>query len=88
MLQKRAVRLIIHEHYRALTKDLFSKLNSMPIHDRVNFKMVCAVHKALHNEMPEYISNMVDVKTRTITRSTREFALKVPSINSMFHIED
>ncbi len=78
MLQKRAVRLIIHERYRACTKDLFSILNSMPIHDRVNYRMVCAVHKALHNEMPEYISNMFDSKTRTTTTHTRECALKVP----------
>ena len=77
-LQKRAVRLITDEHYRAHTKDLFSKLNITPIHDRVNFRMVCTVHKALLNQMPEYIANMFECKTRTATRNTRECALKVP----------
>ncbi len=74
---KRAIRLITDEHYRAYTKDLFSKLNIMPIHDRVNYRMVCTVHKALHNQMSEYIANMFDGKTRTATRNTRERALKI-----------
>ncbi len=50
----------------------------MPIHDKVNFRMVCTVHKALLNQMPEYIANMVECKTRTAMRNTREYALKVP----------
>ncbi len=49
----------------------------MPIHDVVNYRMVCTVHKALHNQMPEYIANIFESKTRTAIRNTRERALKI-----------
>ncbi len=51
----------------------------MAIHDRVNYRMVCTVHKALHNQMPEYIGDMFEYKTRTATRNTKECALKIPN---------
>ncbi len=76
-LQKRAVRLIKDEHYRAHTEDLFTKLNIMAIHDRVNFRMVCTVHKALLNHIPEYIANIFECKTRTAMGNMRECAPKV-----------
>ncbi len=41
----------------------------MPIHDRVNYRIVCTVHKALHNQMPEYIADMIESKTRTARRN-------------------
>ncbi len=47
----------------------------MPIHDRVNYRMVCTVQKVLHNQMPEYITDMFESKTRTDTRNT----LKIPN---------
>ena len=77
-LQKRAVRLITDEHYRAHTKILFPKLNIMPIHDRVNYRLASTVHKALLQQTPAYITSMFERETRTATRNMRENALKVP----------
>ncbi len=36
------------------TKGLFPKFNIMRIDNRVNYRMVYTVHKALHNQMPAY----------------------------------
>ncbi len=68
---------VSNEYYRAHTKDLFSKLNILPIHDRANYRMVCTASKSLHNQMPEYIANMFESKTRTATRNTTEHAIKI-----------
>lgn len=40
----------------------------MPIQDRINDRMECKVPNILNNQMPEYIGNMFDGQTRTVTK--------------------
>ena len=44
-------------------------LHWLPINERINFKILCLVHKCLHNSEPKYLKDLLHFKT--FTRSTR-----------------
>lgn len=85
-LQKRAVRMIMGQHYRAHTSDLFRKLNILKFPD------LCALHEykfcfKIHNlTLPHYFCNMHTILLSNTHRySTRNaINLKLPFVRHTF----
>ena len=57
-LQKRAVRLILDVPAATSTHDLFLKLRIIPFKDRLDFRILTMVIKALNKSAPPYIADV------------------------------
>ena len=55
-------------------------LHWLPINERINFKILCLVHKCLHNNEPKYLKDLLQLKTftRNTRASTCRFTLTEP----------
>ena len=60
------------------SQPLFQQSGLLPIQDRVRFRTVCTVYKALNGLTPEYMSNMFNIKSGRVSRSTTRRDLCVP----------
>ena len=72
--QKRAARVILDKGYNVPSTEPFAALNWMPFKDRVDFKMVCFVYKALNGLAPTYTREMFKYVHEVSNRSTRATA--------------
>ena len=75
-LQKRAARVILDvKDIRFPSALMFERLGWMPLQDRIAYRKLVLVHKALHQSAPAYITNMFkyihELRNRT-TRSSRQ----------------
>ena len=70
LLQNSAARLVtrikLHEHITPVMRDL----HWLPIHARIDFKILLFVYKILHNRAPAYLSDLITVHVpKRLTRS-------------------
>ena len=69
---------VIRRKYDSATSCLHT-LHWLPVEQRVEFKVLCLVYKALHSEAPEYLQEMFNTRTSAYTtRSISAHALYVP----------
>ena len=58
-------------------------LKWLPISFRINKKVLCFVYKALNKEAPEYLCELLIIKSTPYpTRSSRKLELEIPKTNS------
>lgn len=58
-------------------------LHWLPLEFRVQFKLLLIVFKSLHNQTPDYINDLLSMKTESnySLRSSSQFLLSVPRVN-------
>ncbi len=79
LLQNAATRLLTGTKKQVSVSPVLASLHWLPVHFRVQFKVLLYVFKALHGLAPEYISDMIQVYTMTRPlRSSQKFLLTVP----------
>ncbi len=79
LLQNATTRLLTGTKKQVSVSPVLASLHWLPVHFRVQFKVLLYVFKALHGLAPEYISDMIQVYTTTRPlRSSQKFLLKVP----------
>ena len=50
------------------------RLHWLPVKQRIEFKVLLYVYKSIHNLSPQYISELIKVRSTTCTRSLRSTA--------------
>ncbi len=70
-LQKRAARLILECPVRTSSDDTFSTLKWMTLPERIKFRKLTMVYKAIHHLCPAYISEMFQGVNSVHSRTTR-----------------
>ena len=55
-------------------------LHWLPVRERINFKVLCCVHRCYHQKAPGYLCNMIQGKqnNRTLRSSMDQTLLKIP----------
>ena len=61
-VQERALRFINNDHTSSLN-DLLKSTNTQPLHVRMIKQMACEVFKIINKMSPEYINDLVEIKT-------------------------
>ncbi len=82
-LQKRAVRLILDVPATTPTHNLFLKLRIIPFKDRLDFRILTMVIKALNKSAPAYIADMfltMSTANRMNTRSCARKDMQIPTV--------
>lgn len=78
LLQKKAIRLVNHATYYALTNPLFLKLKTLKLHDLVYLNTAVVMYKAHHSQLPHCIQEMFKLReSRYNLRRTGIFKDKV-----------
>ena len=83
-----AARLIMHKRkFDPISDDIRDKLHWLPVHQRIDFKLGIIVFKALHNEAPAYLTEMLTfvaaVAGRASLRSSAHGDLVIPRTKTM-----
>ena len=74
--------------YESSTKAQFD-LHWLPVRFRIKHKILCIVYKALHNQAPKYLSDLLHYKTTDYnTRAEDRLDLVVPKIAKTGNNED
>ena len=68
-IQNSAARLLTHTRSREHITPVIQKLHWLPVPHRINFKILLLTHKALHNQAPCYLTNLLH--RHTPSRSLR-----------------
>ena len=58
-LQKRAARIILHADFTTPSPLMFKELRWLSVSDRLKYNKATMIYKALNNQTPEYISNLL-----------------------------
>ena len=66
-----AARLIALTPKREHITPTLHRLHWLPIHLRINFKILLFVYKSLHGSSPHYISNLITLRSAACTRTLR-----------------
>lgn len=79
-VQNTAARIICLTSKRDHITPALKSLHWLPVRYRIDFKILCFVYKCLHNQAPEYLTDLTIayIPTRTL-RSQNQLLLKVPS---------
>ena len=72
-----------HEHVQPILKSL----HWLPVAERVNFKVALLVHKCLHNQAPEYLSELIEKYVPTRCLRSMQDNLLVPPRHKLKHTE-
>ena len=83
-LQKRAARIILDQSFDSPSEPLFKQLKWMKFHDRVDYKKMILVYKALNGLSPAYISDIFKYTHNIGLRSYESKQLNVPKPNLEF----
>ena len=85
-LQNRAARLVTLSRKFSHVTPLLKELHWLPVRLRVKFKLLLYVYKALHDEAPAYVKDMLDlqVPTRTLRSGSNGPQLTVPQAKKVF----
>jgi len=85
-LQNRAARLVTRSRKFSHITPLLKELHWLPVLQRVKFKLLLYVYKALHDEVPTYVRDMLDlqVPTRTLRSGSNGPQLTVPLAKKVF----
>ena len=70
-LQKLALRTMADVPNRTPSHGLFEQFRILPLLDKIHFRTVSMVHKAIHGKTPNYISDMFQQVSKVNSRSTR-----------------
>lgn len=70
-LQKRAARIILKADFMTPSADMFKTLDWMPVNSRLIYNKAVFIYKALNDQTPAYISNLLKPTTETCTRTLR-----------------
>ena len=62
-VQHAAARIITKTSRFDHISPVLKELHWLPVHRRIEFKILSLTYKALHNQAPEYVTNMLDVYT-------------------------
>ena len=65
-LQKRAARIILHADFTTPSPLLFKELGWLSVSDRFKYNKATMIYKALNNQTPEYISNLLKPMSEVI----------------------
>ncbi len=69
-IQNAASRITLRKSRRTHTSPLLRELHWLPVHSRINFKILLLTHKCIHQTAPLYLQQLITVKT--FTRCTRQ----------------
>ena len=58
-IQNAAARLLTHTNKRAHITPVLASLHWLPIHFRIHFKILVLTFRALHNQAPSFISDLI-----------------------------
>ena len=87
-LQKRAARIILHADFTTPSAFMFKELGWLSVADRLTHNKATLIYKALNNQTPEYISDLLkpmsEANTRNL-RSTENGSLFVPRSRTSLH---
>lgn len=80
-VQNWAAKIVLGSAY-VDSKSALKSLHWLPVKERVDFKILCLVHKCLHNAAPQYLIDLLSLKTfhRNTRASTSSLTLSVPRI--------
>ena len=78
-IQNWAAKIVLGSAY-VDSQSALKSLHWLPIKERVNFKVLCLVHKCLRNSAPQYLKELLSLKTFTknTRASTEPFTLHIP----------
>ena len=79
-VQERAMRFINNDHTSSLN-DLLKSTNTQPLHVRRIKQIACEVFKIINKMSPEYINDLVEIKTSTYNFRAEKQA-EVPQVNT------
>ena len=87
-LQKRAARIILHADCTTPSAFMFKELGWLSVADRLTHNKATLIYKALNNQTPEYISDLLkpmsEAHSRNL-RSTENGSLIVPRSRKSLH---
>lgn len=75
-MQKRCARVILNADSRHSSVDLFNKLSWLPCFIESDIKRCVLAFKRLHNNVPDYINNLLKLNSEQHRRSTRNAHIK------------
>ena len=82
LLQNKAARLLYMKPKRTHTSPLLSDLHWLRITQRIQFKTLVLTYKALHNEAPQYLSDLLHIRChRYNIRASLRTTLHIPRTN-------
>ena len=87
-LQKRAARLILKADFNTPSRVMFNTLNWMSFRDRVEYHTCVTVYKALNNQTPVYITDLLSKVSNNHTqqlRSQSQNLLHIPRSRSALY---
>ena len=70
-LQKRAARFTLHTDFSTSSAAMFQDLGWQPITKRLAYNKAVMTYKAIHNQIPQYITNLLKPISETHSRSLR-----------------
>ena len=78
--QNWAARVVLRRSKFDSSTDALKTLHWLPIRERIDFKVLCLMHKCLHNCAPKYLMDLIDIsKSQRNTRSSNaHLILRVP----------
>ncbi|XP_062864364.1 uncharacterized protein LOC134326089 [Trichomycterus rosablanca] len=79
-IQNSAARLLTHTRSRDHITPVLQKLHWLPVAQRIQFKILLFTHKALHNQAPSYLTDLLHqhIPSRSL-RSSEANLLSIPS---------
>ena len=81
-IQSAAAKLVLLRTKFDSVRDALQQLGWLPIQDRVKFKLLMLMHKITHGNAPQYLSNLVILKskTRTLRSQFENYIYIVPRV--------
>ena len=78
-IQNWAARVVLGSGYDD-SRSALKTLHWLPVKERVDFKLLCLVHKCLHNAAPKYLCDLLSLKNfqRNTRASTTHLTLNIP----------
>jgi len=79
-IQNSAARVLTHTPFRQHISGVLRNLHWLPVHARIDFKILILTYKAVHGTAPSYLCDLITpyMPSRSL-RSTHSFLLKQPS---------
>ena len=70
-LQKRAARIILKADFMTPSADMFNRLDWMPVNNRIKYNKAVFTYKALNDQTPSYITDLLKPTAETCSRRLR-----------------
>jgi hypothetical protein len=78
-VQNMAAKVVLQRRYRESSSAALYELHWLPVPQRVKFKILTLVYKAIHKQAPKYLQDLVSIRVSKYTlRSTGKTLLNVP----------